>query len=116
MRDALIQTDAPVVVISPIVANQAIKGPTAKIMAELGLEASAITIMQHYKQLMDGFVLDTKDADLVDEISAGGVETCITNTVMQTLDDRKLLAQTVLEFATNLSSHGGSSDVGYGTG
>ena len=116
MSDALIKSDAPVVVISPIVASEALKGPTAKIMGELGLEASAMTIMQHYKQLMDGFVFDAKDADLVDEITACGVETCITNTVMQTLDDRKMLAQTVLEFTTNLSSHGGSSDVGYSTG
>ncbi len=59
----------PALAVSPIIAGQAVKGPTAKMMPELGLAPSAATVARHYEGLIDGFVVDTLDADV--EVPAG---------------------------------------------
>jgi LPPG:FO 2-phospho-L-lactate transferase len=104
LRAAIEAAAAPVIAVSPIVGGKAIKGPTAKMMAELGITQSAASVARHYDGLIDGFVLDSEDEAAVDEIRALGVEVMTTNTVMQSLEDRVSLAADVLEFATELRS------------
>ena len=58
MRAALAASPAPVVAVSPIIGGRAVKGPTAKMMAELGLAVTCRTVAEHYAGLLDGFVLD----------------------------------------------------------
>jgi len=99
LRQALIDARAPVIAVSPIVGGAAIKGPAAKMMRELELPASADQIAAHYGGLLDGFVLDSRDADLVARIEAPSVAA---QTVMLTLRDRIDLARTVLEFIHRL--------------
>jgi LPPG:FO 2-phospho-L-lactate transferase len=99
VREALSSHTAPVIAVSPIVGGKAIKGPTAKLMAELGLEVTQQTIAHHYRGLIDGLVLDAEDAEMADTL---GVSTYVTNTVMKTIDDRTGLARAVLDFATAL--------------
>lgn len=65
IKDRLSRNKAPVIVVSPIVASQAIKGPTAKMMDELGLDLSAMGIFHHYGELLDGFVIDEQDRELI---------------------------------------------------
>ncbi len=103
LRSALAACPAPVVAVSPLVGGRAVKGPTAKIMTELGLAATAQTVCTHYDGLLDGFVLDMEDA-----ASAGSFElpTLAAQTVMRTLEDRERLAQAVLEFARDLAASG----------
>jgi LPPG:FO 2-phospho-L-lactate transferase len=101
IRQALAGHDAPVIAVSPIVGGKAIKGPTAKLMGELGLEVTAATIVHHYRDLIDGFVLDSEDGDLAGTL---GISTYVTNTVMKTIEDRTGLAHAVLDFATRLRS------------
>jgi LPPG:FO 2-phospho-L-lactate transferase len=100
LRRALMAAPAPLIAVSPIVAGRAIKGPAAKLMAELGLEVSSAEIARYYGDLIDGFVLDTADADLAAGI---GCPTHVTNTVMESLGDREQLARTCLSFAASLS-------------
>ena len=64
MRQALRARGAPVIAVSPIIAGKAVKGPTAKIMAELGLEPDSRSIAWHYEGLIDGFVIDVADEAL----------------------------------------------------
>ena len=90
---------APVIAVSPIVGGQAIKGPTAKMMRELGLTVSATSVAAHYQGLIDGFVLDAADTGLTDQVHDLGLEVLVAETVMKSLDDRIRLAQSVLEFA-----------------
>ena len=52
---------APVLAVSPIVGGRAVKGPTAKMMRELGLEVSAATVADRYRDLLDGYVVDEAD-------------------------------------------------------
>jgi LPPG:FO 2-phospho-L-lactate transferase len=54
----------PLLAVSPVVAGAALKGPTVKIMTELGYDPSVAGIANHYGQLIDGFVVDTQDADV----------------------------------------------------
>jgi len=96
LRSALLAARAPVIAVSPIVGGRAIKGPAAKLMAELGMEVSSAGIARYYGDVIDGFVLDTADADLA---SRAGCPTLVTNTVMETLADRKELARSCLSFA-----------------
>jgi LPPG:FO 2-phospho-L-lactate transferase len=100
LREAICASGAPVIAVSPIVGGRAVKGPTAKIMAELGLSPDAAAIAHHYAGLIDGFVLDVQDAALAGEIA---VPTLVTNTLMHTLDDKIALAHTCLAFCDRLA-------------
>ncbi|MBS7542568.1 2-phospho-L-lactate transferase [Ancylobacter oerskovii] len=102
LREALKASPAPVVAVSPIVGGRAVKGPTAKIMEELGLPVSSRAIAEHYGDLLDGFILD--DADAADATGLG-VPAVATRTLMETLDDRERLARSVLNFASGLRRH-----------
>lgn len=96
---ALRSTTAPVIAISPIVGGRALKGPTAKIMGELGITVSAGAIAAHYGDLLDGFILDDADRAEADALIADGLAVGATHTVMSTLDDRIHLAEFALGFA-----------------
>ena len=56
MREAIARCDAPVVAVSPIIGGRAVKGPTAKMMAELGLAVNAASVARRYGDLLDGYV------------------------------------------------------------
>ncbi len=101
MRAALAACRAPVVAVSPVIGGRAVKGPTAKMMAELGLEVSSRTIAERYAGLIDGLVLDAADAG---EISAIALPCLPTATLMSDEADKRRLAQDVLAFARRLVS------------
>jgi LPPG:FO 2-phospho-L-lactate transferase len=100
IRRMLTATRAPKVAISPIVAGQAIKGPAAKMMREMGLDVSPLTVARHYRDFLTGFVLDWQDetysAPIADQL---GMRTLVTNIVMQSDEERVELARQVLEFS-----------------
>ena len=96
MRDALRACRAPVVAVSPIVAGQAVKGPTAKMMAELGLPVDAATPARRYRDFLDLYVADEADAPAVADLD---IPVVLTRTLMQSLEDREALARTVLAAA-----------------
>lgn len=99
MRDLLATTAAPVIAISPLIGGKAVKGPTAKIMTELGIPVSPLAVAGYYDGLVDGFVLDQRDRDLAPALS---VPVSLTDTLMNTLEDRARLARHCLEFARTL--------------
>ena len=85
----------PVIAVSPIIVGKTVKGPAAKMYAELGIEPSALAVARHYGSLLSGYVLDDIDAELSDKIEA---RTLVTNTLMNNLTDRARLATYVLHF------------------
>lgn len=87
-----------IVAVSPIIGGQAIKGPAAKMFAELGVAPSALAVAKHYGESITGFVLDTVDAHLADEIRQLGIRPLVVNTIMKTTLEREKLAQDVLNF------------------
>jgi LPPG:FO 2-phospho-L-lactate transferase len=102
IRAAVRSAHAPVIAVSPIVGGQALKGPTAKIMTELGLRPSAQAVAHHYRDLLDGFILDQTDAGEAAAIIDSGIAVAATQTVMHTLADRQQLAAFALGFAATL--------------
>jgi LPPG:FO 2-phospho-L-lactate transferase len=87
-----------IVAVSPIVGGQALKGPAAKMFRELGWEPSALAVAQRYQGLVSHFVLDQLDAAQESAIQSLGMKTLVTNTIMQSVDDRVRLASEVVEF------------------
>lgn len=102
IRDALTNRACPMVAVSPIVGGAAIKGPAAKMMRELGADVSALGIARHYRDTIDGLVIDNADAAFSAEIEALGLRVLVTGTVMKTAKDRARLARETLTFATGL--------------
>jgi len=98
-REALQAARVPVIAVTPLVGGAAIKGPTAKIMAELGVPRSALAVAHHYQGLIDGFVLDERDAALAAQFD---LPVHIADTLMQSLADRERVAREVLAFAAAL--------------
>ena len=99
VRQAMIDSPAPIIAVSPIIAGQAVKGPTAKMMKELGLDPSAGTVAHRYHDLLDGYVIDHADMSEVVSIDA---RVTLAQTLMRTMEDREALARTVLEAAAVL--------------
>jgi LPPG:FO 2-phospho-L-lactate transferase len=97
---ALRESAAPVIVVSPIVGGKAIKGPTAKMMAELGRPVTALGVAEHYATrypgLVDYFVIDEADATLAQAIGELGLDVAISTTVMNSREDKRALAFFVL--------------------
>jgi LPPG:FO 2-phospho-L-lactate transferase len=102
VRDALRDTTATVVAITPIIGGKALKGPAADMLRDLGHQVSAMGVAEMYRDLLDVFVLDEADADRADDIRNLGTHVCITNTVMDTLDVKQQLARRLLELLTTL--------------
>ena len=96
----------PVVAVSPIVGGQAIKGPAAKIMPELGVEPSALAVAQHItgRIRLDGFVLDAVDAHLADAVARLGITPLVTDTIMRDAAGKERLAREVLALAARLAA------------
>ncbi len=100
LREALKASGAPLVAVSPIVGGGAVKGPTAKMMEELGMPATAAQVAEHYAGLIDGFILDERDADLDGGLA---MPTRVAQSLMVTLGDRERLAAQTLDFIRALS-------------
>ncbi|MDD9990572.1 MAG: 2-phospho-L-lactate transferase [Rhodospirillales bacterium] len=104
VRAALEACRAPVLAVSPIVGGQAVKGPTAKMMAERGIAPSATAIAEHYAGLIDGFVLDEADRGGAAVIAATGVAVEVTATIMTAREEKQALARAVLAFAERIGA------------
>jgi len=104
MRAAINDSHAPVIAVSPIVGDAAIKGPTAKIMRELKLEVSARSIAAHYSDLLDGFIIDATDREKLSDFGDERPDVRACQTVMKSLEDRITLARATLNFCTTLAT------------
>jgi LPPG:FO 2-phospho-L-lactate transferase len=100
LRSALAHATAPVIAVSPIIGGRAVKGPTVKIMAELGIDATTASMAAHYAGLIDGLVIDESDAD-----EAAGVDlpVLVARTLMRDLEDQSRLAGQVVAFAETIA-------------
>ncbi len=101
-RRALETRAVPVVAVSPIVGGEAIKGPAAKMMAELGLDVSPVGIARHYGRLLDGLVIDRQDVRHTHRLEAMGCKVHVCDTIMRSDADKTALAQATLDFAASL--------------
>jgi len=93
---ALRACPAPVVAVAPIIGGHAVKGPTAKMMRELGIPASAAAVARRYGDLIDAYVVDDADAS-----GCAGLDCAVVpaKALMETLADREALARIALQAA-----------------
>src|SRR5206468_2837112 len=75
---------APVVAISPIIGGVPVKGPADRLLRGLGHEVSARGVAALYGELLDGYVLDARDAAQVRDVEARGVRARAVETLMRT--------------------------------
>ena len=97
IRQALAETPVPVVAVSPLVGATSVKGPTAKLMAELGIPLTAAAIARHYAGVIDGLLIDERDPP-----GDPGIAFARADTLMHTLADRVRVAQAALALADSL--------------
>jgi len=93
MREALRSAPAPVVAVSPFVGGRSLKGPTEAFCGQAGIPLSAAGIARAYSEVIDGVVADEP---------ADGLPELVTDTLMETQEQRERLAREVLDFATSL--------------
>jgi LPPG:FO 2-phospho-L-lactate transferase len=99
VREMIADLPQLVLAVSPIVGGEALKGPAAKMMAELSLPQSAAGVADYYADLIDLFVVDRVDA--ASRITHDP-HLLVTDTVMRSRDDRARLAETILDRVAEL--------------
>lgn len=97
IRAALAETTAPVVAVSPLVGGAAVKGPTAKLMRELGLETTAAAVARHYEGIIAAMLVDERDPP-----GDPGIANARCDTLMTTLEDRQRVARAALALAERI--------------
>lgn len=91
-----------VVAVSPIIGDQTVKGPAAKMFAEMGIAPSAVAVARQYSSFLDGFVVDQQDHTLKPKIEVLGIAPYLTDILMRDRMGRCRLAEEVLEFGRSL--------------
>jgi LPPG:FO 2-phospho-L-lactate transferase len=105
LRDALRESGAPVVAVSPFVDGHSIKGPSDLFMEFAHLPLGTDGVLQAYSGVIDGLVADappSEDADPHRQSADPVVPVHVTDTLMTDADGRRRLAATTLEFARSL--------------
>ena len=100
---------APVVAVSPMIGSKAFKGPTAKIMQELGYNPSTLSIARYYSDLLDGYVIDDADVGLSEDIEKIGIRVRTAGTRMDSLAQKQKLAAEVVAFSETIEQERSSS-------
>ena len=98
VRRILSASQTTKIAVSPIIGGQAVKGPAAKIMSELGMEVSAFGVARYLQDLLTGFVFDAADEIHRERIAGLGLNTLMTNTLMKSVEDQTRLAKELLAF------------------
>jgi LPPG:FO 2-phospho-L-lactate transferase len=99
IRDALCAARAPIVAISPIIGGAPVKGPADRLLRGLGHEVSARGVAALYGDLLDGYVLDARDAAQRADVEARGVRAIAVDTLMRSPEIATELARAALALA-----------------
>jgi LPPG:FO 2-phospho-L-lactate transferase len=98
MREAIADSPAPVVAVSPYVGGEIIKGPTNKFMEALGRPTTAAGVASLYTGLIDAMIVDEGDPDP----PPAELPTLAAKTLMDGAGGRVRLARTVLDYGESL--------------
>ena len=103
IRSQLASSGAPCLAVSPIIGGQAVKGPAAKLMAELGQDVSSFGVAEHYEDILKGIILDDVDQDECPSIEALGIRAISRPILMNTPADKARLGREMLEWIQELT-------------
>jgi LPPG:FO 2-phospho-L-lactate transferase len=96
IRETLRATKAPVMAISPVVGGRSLKGPTDKFLVAIGHDVSALSVARLYHDILDLFIVDRLDTDLLPAIEALPLKARATVTIMNNLEQKIALAEEAL--------------------
>jgi LPPG:FO 2-phospho-L-lactate transferase len=96
VREQLRARRESVIAVCPIVGGKSLKGPSDKMLVQLGCGSSASAVAKLYADFAGTFVIDRRDASQADAIRALGMHVAILPTVMRTRSDKRKLARSVL--------------------
>ncbi|MEW2086994.1 2-phospho-L-lactate transferase [Streptomyces sp. NPDC005283] len=100
IREAIAEAGVPVVGLSPIVGDAPVRGMADKVLAAVGVEATAAAVAQHYGSgLLDGWLVDTVDAGAVAEVEAAGIRCRAVPLLMTDVDATAEMARQALALA-----------------
>jgi LPPG:FO 2-phospho-L-lactate transferase len=96
IREGLRARKASVIAVCPIVGGKSLKGPSDKMLAELGYEPSALGVAKLYADFSGTFVIDPLDSGQADSIRKLGMRVEVIPTVMSTRAQKRKLARSLL--------------------
>jgi len=96
IREALRARKESVVAVCPIVGGKSLKGPSDKMLAELGHDPSALGVAKLYADFSGTFVIDPTDKAQANGISRLGMKVEVVPTVMTTRAQKRKLARSLL--------------------
>ena len=97
VRQALRQTAAPVVAVSPLVAGKPVKGPADRLLSGLGIEVSVTGVAGLYQDFLDALVIDTQDENQCTRLEQLGLTVIATDTIMNDMEKSVALAQVIMQ-------------------
>jgi LPPG:FO 2-phospho-L-lactate transferase len=101
---ALRQTPAPVVGVSPVIGGAVVRGMADRLLPAVGAEVSAAGVARHYgAELLDGWVVDDRDADALPGLAALGIRGAATDTLLDHVEVAATVARTCLELAAAIA-------------
>jgi len=96
IREELRANKQKVFAVCPIVGGKSLKGPSDKMLAQLGHDSTALGVAKLYADFTGTFVIDPADKSQSPAISALGMHVAILPTVMKTLSQKRKLARAFL--------------------
>lgn len=100
IREGIADADVPVVGLSPIVGNAPVRGMADKVLSAVGVETSAAAVARHYGSgLLDGWLVDTVDADSVPSVEEAGIRCRAVPLMMSDTEATARMARQALELA-----------------
>ena len=102
IRDKLLSPNFTRVAVSPIIGGKALRGPAAEMLKSLNCEVSAVGVARFLRKFIDGFIMDTVDEQLKNEIEKIDLKVTTLPTIMTDLQTKKNLARQTLEFSDSL--------------
>jgi LPPG:FO 2-phospho-L-lactate transferase len=104
VRDAVHETPAPVVGVSPIIGGTVVRGMADRLLPSVGAEVSAAGVARLYADWLDGWVIDDVDTPSAPEIESLGIAVAVTQTMMDDLETAGDLARTVVDLAETIAA------------
>ena len=101
VREALRKRRSQVMAVSPIVGGRSLKGPSDRMLSQLGFEVSALAVARLYEDLCSTFIIDPVDDHQRSAIESLGMRVAICPTVMHTLEDKQRLAREILRLVVH---------------
>ncbi|MEE2773995.1 MAG: 2-phospho-L-lactate transferase [Pseudomonadota bacterium] len=101
IKGLISESNAPKLAVSPLIAGKAVKGPAIAIMNAMGMTPSSLGVAEYYKDLVDLFVIDSRDANLSEDIKSLGLKVEIRSTLMKDYNDKKRLSKDLISIVTS---------------